>query len=285
MTTNTRVRREDPSEYVARIVLSRPEKRNAQDPEMLYQLDAALMAAARDPAVKVIIVAADGPDFSSGHDLSSEAVLPCGPVATMESAGGESGTPGYYSFEREAYLGLCRRWRDLPKPTIAEVQGRCIAGGLMVIWPLDLIIAAKSATFSDPVTAFGVNGVEYFVHPWELGARKAKELLFTGDAISASDARDLGMVNRVVSDDVLSSETLRLAQNIARRPAFGLRTAKQSVNCALDAQGQSIALETAFGLHHVGHAHNLEKYGQLIDPSGAALVRETGRNAARAGAR
>jgi enoyl-CoA hydratase len=243
---------------------------------MLYQLDAALLAAAQDRSVRVIIVAAEGPDFSAGHDLSADFVLPCAPVASMEGDIGEGGAEGHYSFEQEAYLGLCRRWRELPKPTIAEVHGRCIAGGLMVVWPLDLIVAAQSATFADPVAAFGVNGVEYFLHPWEVGARKAKEMLFTGDPITAEEARQLGMVNRVVPDEDLTAECLRLARQIAGRPAFGLRLAKQSVNRALDAQGQRAAVDAAFALHHVGHANNLAKFGQIIDPSGSDLVRQTG---------
>jgi enoyl-CoA hydratase len=198
----------------------------------------------------------------------------------MEGDFATGGAPGHYAFEQEAYLGLCRRWRELPKPTIAEVQGRCLAGGLMLVWPLDLIIAAEGATFADPVAAFGVNGVEYFVHPWELGARKAKELLYTGDPITAEQARQLGMVNQVVPDADLTADCLRLAGRIAVRPAFGLRLAKESVNRALDAQGQPSAIDAAFALHHLGHANNLATFGQIIHPDGMALVRETGKRLA-----
>ena len=68
----------------------------------------------------------------------------------------------------------------------------------MLVWPFDIVIASEDARFSDPVVAFGVNGVEYFAHPWEVGVRKAKEMLFTGEAITAQEAKDLGMVNHVV---------------------------------------------------------------------------------------
>lgn len=268
-----RVRREDPAEGVARVVLTRAHKRNAQDPPLLFQLDAALAEAARDDAVKVIIVAAEGPDFSAGHDLSSGVFMPCAPVATLQSAFDAPGIEGHLAFEQEAYLGLCRRWRDLPKPTIAQVQGRCVAAGLMLIWPLDLITAGRSASFSDPVAALGTNGVEYFVHAWEFGPRRAKELLFTGDAISAEEAESIGMVNHVYADDELAAATLRLAERIAARPAFGLRLAKQSVNAALEAQGQTTAVDVAFGLHHVGHGSNIARFGSVVDPGGIPIVR------------
>src|SRR5699024_696000 len=112
----------------------------------------------------------------------------------LEGAFDAPGIEGHFAFECEAFLGLCRRWRELPKPTIAQVQGRVIAGGLMLVWPMDLVVAAEDASFSDPVTAFGANGVEYFAHAFEIGARRAKELLFTGEAMTASEARAIGMV-------------------------------------------------------------------------------------------
>lgn len=240
---------------------------------MLYEIDAAFTAATADPEVRVIILAADGPDFSSGHDLTAGFNLPGPPTATLAGGFESPGIEGHLAFECEAYLGLCRRWRELPKPTIAEVQGRVIAGGLMLIWPLDLIVAAETATFADPVTAFDANGVEYFVHPWEVGARKAKEMLFTGEPITASQAEALGMVNLVVPEDELAVSALELAERIASRPAFGIRMAKASVNRALDAQGISAAVDHAFGLHQLCHANNLKKFDQLWDPDGHAAVR------------
>ncbi|HAB44730.1 MAG TPA: enoyl-CoA hydratase, partial [Gammaproteobacteria bacterium] len=125
---------------------------------------------------------------------------------------------------------MCWRWRNIPKPIIAEVQGKVIAGGLMLIWVCDMIIASDDASFSDPVVAFGVNGVEYFAHPWEVGVRKAKEMLFTGEAISAEDAKSFGMVNHVVPRAELTEFTTDMAEHIAQRPSFGLKLAKQSVN-------------------------------------------------------
>ncbi|NMO02328.1 enoyl-CoA hydratase [Gordonia sp. TBRC 11910] len=275
MTTEDRIRVERPATGVARIVLARADKRNAQDPRMLYELDAALLAASVDDGVRVIILAADGPDFSSGHDLSAPFELPGPPTATMQGGFDAPGVEGHFAFECEAFLGLCRRWRDLPKPTIAQVQGRVIAGGLMLVWPMDLIVAASDASFADPVSAFGVNGIEYFVHTFEMSARRAKELLFTGDAMSAREAAAIGMVTEVVEPDELAAATLRLAIKIAQRPAFGLRLSKMSVNRSQDAQGLQQAIDAAFALHNLGHANNLARFGTIVDPSGVQQVRQS----------
>jgi enoyl-CoA hydratase len=272
------IRREDPAEGVARIVLARPEKKNAQNPGLLYELDSEFVKATNEASTKVIILAAEGTDFSSGHDLSGGFTLPSGPVATMGGHLDMGLAEGHYAFECEAFMGLSRRWRDIPKPTIAQAQGRSIAGALMLLWPMDIIVASDDATFSDPVTAFGVNGVEYFNHVWEVGHRKAREMLFTGEPISAPDAYRLGMVNHVVPRDDLAQFTLELATKIAGRATFGLRLAKESINRSLDAQGQSVALDSAFALHNLGHASSLARFGELAISGGAREIREASRH-------
>jgi enoyl-CoA hydratase len=267
------IRYEEPAEGVARIVLARPETRNAQDKTMLYALNAAFDRAAHDDAVKVIVLAADGPHFSSGHDLrDATAIGDFDPVGTW---GGATlpGSEGTMAIEQEIYLGFCWRWRNLPKPTIAQVQGKTIAGGLMLVWVCDLIIASEDATFSDPVVAFGVNGVEYFAHPWEVGPRKAKEMLFTGDPLTAQEAKQLGMINRVTPAEDLASDTLKLACQIAQRPSMGLKLAKQSVNQMQDAQGLWTSLQAAMSLQQLGHAHNQQVHGIIVDPAGFEIIR------------
>jgi enoyl-CoA hydratase len=270
--------REDPAEGVARVVLNRPEHHNAQNLALLYELDTALSAAARDRAVKVIVLSANGPDFSSGHDVTERhPLVPPKSVATTEGVFDADGIEGRHAFECEAYLGLCRRWRDIPKPTIGQAHGRTIAAGLMLLWPMDLIVAGESATFSDPVAAFGLNGHEYFVHPWEVGARKAKEMLFTGEPFTAAEAHRLGMVNHVVPDDDLTGFTLDLAARIAQMPEYGLRLAKTAVNNSLAAQGQGVAIDSAFALHIAGHANNLTRYSEIVDPAGIERIRALSR--------
>ena len=103
-----------------------------------------------------------------------------------------------YLQEWHFFFENTRRWRDLRKITIASVQGNAISAGLMLIWACDLIVAADDAKFSDVVAArMGMPGVEYYAHPWEFGARKAKELLLTGDSIDADEAHRLGVVSKV----------------------------------------------------------------------------------------
>src|SRR5687767_12688183 len=170
--TFERIRYEQPEPGIARVVLARPETRNAQDRKMLYEIDRAFRIAVADDEVKVIIIAADGPHFSSGHDLNDWEDLNNYDTVALWGSFDEDGQAGMMNGEEEIYLGFCWRWRNLPKPTIVQVQGKVIAGGLMLVWPFDIIVASEDATFSDPVVAFGVNGHEFFTHVWEVGQRK-----------------------------------------------------------------------------------------------------------------
>lgn len=277
-----------PDKEITRITLNRPETRNAQSVKLLYELNAAFDTAAGDSETKVIVLAANGPHFSSGHDLrdtsQNEQFRSQKPVGTW-CGFGCAGAEAQMSKEKEVYLGFSERWRNIPKPTIAQVQGKVIAGGLMLIWPCDIIIAAENAMFADNTVDMGVNGVEYMAHPWELGARKAKELLFTSDWIDAVEARRLGMVNHVVPQDDLERFTLALARRIALKPAFALKLSKESVNAAEDAQGRVSAMSTAFALHQLAHSHNMQVHGMPIDPSGIKAPKIRAAVEARAKAR
>jgi enoyl-CoA hydratase len=251
---------------IAVVTLNRPESRNAQNKRMTYELEACFSDASRRSDVKVIVFQADGPHFCSGHDMRDteshkefNLVFPVGGF-------GREGQEGHMAWEEEVYFNMCWRWRNLPKPVIAAAQGKTIAGGLMLLWIADVIIAADDAMFSDPVVAMGVNGVEYFNHPWEVGPRKAKEMLFTGEWLSAQEAHLWGMVNKVVPADKLREETMAMAQTIAKRPSFALKLAKESVNQTLEAQGQWNALRTAFVHQHLAHSHNRVKFGMPVDP-------------------
>lgn len=241
---------------------------------MLDALDEALTEAARDDSVRVIVLAAEGTDFSAGHDLREGLFsLPADRLTAPVPMGGysEPGRHGHYAREREVCFDRIRRWREIPKPTIAAVQGHCIAAGLMLAWACDIIVAAEDARFSDPVTAMGVAGVEWFAHPWELGARKAKELLMTGDPWTAAEAYAAGMVNHVVAAPDLAGFCLGLAGRIAARPALAQRMVKEAVNATQDAQGMRNALETAFRIHQLCHAQNIEVHGSQGDPAGLTL--------------
>jgi enoyl-CoA hydratase len=226
---------------VLRITTNRPHVLNAQSRVMLYELDAAFKRAADDKDVRVIIVAGAGKHFSAGHDLGSP--------EEMEDAKNHPVDPGFageYQRLSELFLEITLRWRDVPKPTIAQVQGYCIMGGLMLASSCDLIIASEDALFADRAIRWGGAHVQYFSMPWDLGPRKAKEYIFTGEFFTAADAERMGLVNRVVKREALESETTALAKKIAVHDPFSLRMAKRSVNDTLDAQGQRQAIEIAF---------------------------------------
>jgi enoyl-CoA hydratase len=244
------------------ITLNRPRYRNAQNSAMTYALDAAFERAVNDDEVRVVVLAGAGDHFCAGHDIGTpdrdvdvsferKAVLWWDHV-------NKTGADARYAREMEVYLGMCRRWREIPKPSIAMVHGACIAGGLMLAWICDLIIASDDAFFADPVLRMGIPGVEYFAHPWMLGPRFAKEALFTGDRFSAQRAYELGMVNRVVPRSELASATFALADRIATMPPFGLSLVKRAVNQCEDLMGMRSGMDSVFGLHHVAHAHNAE---------------------------
>ena len=262
-----------PTNGVARITLNLPEKRNAQTLAFLVELNDAFDRAAHDDEVKVIVLGANGPDFSSGHaggKMDYSTYKPSGTWGGFEQPGAES----QLGVEQEFFLGFSYRWRNIPKPTIAEVKGWVIAGGLMLMWPCDIVIAAEDSRFTDPVVSFGVNGVEYFAHPWEVGVRKAKEMLFTGEVILAEEAKSLGMVNHVVPNDELEAFTTKMAEHIATRPAMGLKLAKQSVNQMQDAQGFWTAMQAAMSLQQLGHSHNHQVHGMAVDPNGPKQIGE-----------
>lgn len=247
---------------VAVVTMNRPEYRNAQNSKMTYALDDAFYRAAADDAVKVIVLAGAGAHFSAGHDIGTPGRDADQSFDRRASLWwdhvGKEGVDSRLARESEVYLGMCRRWREMPKPTIAMIQGACIAGGLMLAWCCDLIVAADDAFFADPVVRMGIPGVEYFAHPWVLGPRFAKEFLFTGDRMPAERALALGMVNRVVPRADLEAETFALADRIAEMPRLGLALTKKAVNQAEDLMGLRAGMDSVFGLHHAAHAHNAE---------------------------
>jgi enoyl-CoA hydratase len=246
----------------ALITLNRPKYRNAQNSVMTYALDAAFERAVNDNDIRVLVLAGAGDHFSAGHDIGTpgrDAHVPYDRKAVIWwDHTAKEGADARYAREMEVYLGMCRRWREIPKPSIAMVHGACIAGGLMLAWVCDLIVASDDAFFSDPVVRMGIPGVEYFAHPWMLGPRFAKEALFTGDRFSAQRAYELGMVNRVVPRSELAGTAFALADKIAAMPPFGLSLAKRAVNQCEDLMGMRSGMDSTFGLHHVAHAHNAE---------------------------
>jgi enoyl-CoA hydratase len=228
---------------IVRISHNRPHLRNAESRRLLEELDHAVGRAGDDPAVRVVILAGKGDHFSAGHDLKE----------AQESRANFT-VEERWAYEEVHYFDYCLRIWDLPKPTIAQVQGACIAGGFMVANMCDLIVASDDAFFADPVAqTLGTAAVEVLIHPWVLGLRKAKEMLFTGQRLSAQEALRIGMVNRVVPRADLDKATLDLASRIAEAPPFGLKLLKRSLNRSVDMQGMRSALQAHFDTHQLSH--------------------------------
>lgn len=262
------------TDAVLEIVVNRPEVRNAQSRIMLEEFDAALAGAADDESVRVVIVAGAGEHFSAGHDLGSPQEL-----ADRERRPYPDSVPGAYARGWNQYVANTLRWRDFPKPTIAQVRGYCIMGGLILAAACDLIVASEDARFSDRTVRWGGPHVQFASLPWEIGPRKAKEYLFTGDWIEAREAERLGLVNRVVPADSLERETMALAQRIALQDPFALRISKFSVNQTQDEMGYRNAVTSAFQTHALSVAYRRERDADAGADAKAGVERAKARDA------
>jgi enoyl-CoA hydratase len=247
---------------IARIMLNRPEARNAQNRGLLVELNDAFLRAEADDDVRVVILGGMGPMFSSGHDLGSkvsmEEFMPGpGQHPTRRINGAtRKGAEALMLQEWHYYFENTRRWRNLRKITIGQAHGDVYAAGLMLLWACDLIVAAEGTTFADVVgTRLGMCGVEYFAHPWEFGPRKAKELLLTGDSIDVDEAHALGMVSKVFPVDDLGERTVEFARRIARLPTMSSLLIKEAVNQTVDNMGFYNSLNACFTLHELNHSH------------------------------
>jgi len=245
---------------VAIVTLNRPRYRNAQNARLLQALDAAFRRAVANDAISAIVLGGEGDHFSAGHDIGTPGrdIHKSFPriTTTWWEHEGRAGAEGTFVREDELYLGLCRRWRALPKPTIARVQGACIAGGLMLAWVCDLIVASEDAFFADPVLRMGIPGVEYFAHPLMMPPRIAREMLLLGERMPARRAYEVGMINRVVPRAELDGAALAMARKAAEMPRFGMALAKRALNQAEDRMGLQDVIESTYGLHHLAHSHN-----------------------------
>jgi enoyl-CoA hydratase/carnithine racemase len=234
---------------VATVTLARPEMANAQSMRLIDELDAAFRFAGRNEGVRVVILAAEGRHFSSGHDLK-ELV---GPERDEVLDATRSTPEGKFAHEREMYFDRCIAIRDFPKPTIAAVQGKCVAAGLMLAAMCDLIVAADDAEFQNPVARMSGMGVELLTEPWELGGRKAKEFLLTSLVLDAHEAARLGLVNKVVPRDELATAARAMADEVALVPPVTARHIKDSINHTIDLQGQRASWQYHFMAHHFVH--------------------------------
>ncbi len=245
---------------VALVLHNRPEMRNAESSHLLDEQDAALRELAADDSVRVVVLGGKGDHFSAGHDLKE----------------GQAKRQGFsveqrWAYEEQRYLDYSLRIWDFPKPTIAMVQGACIAGGFMVANMCDMIVAADDAYFADPVCkTLAASAVEVLLHPYVMGLRAAKEFLFTGRRMGAEEAFRLGMVNRVVPRAELEAATMALAEDIAAAPPFAIRLTKRSLNRAADMAGFRNAINAHFDTHQL--AHVTEEFKRTREAGLAAAI-------------
>jgi enoyl-CoA hydratase len=256
-------------EAVLKITVNRPEVLNAQSRIMREEFDQALAEAAEDNAIKVVVVAGAGQHFSAGHDIGSPQER-----EDRQRRPYIPGLPGEYKRGWDLSVANTLRWRDFPKPTIAQVQGYCIMGGLILATACDLIVASDDARFCDRTVRWGGAHVQYASLAWEIGFRKAKEYLFTGDWITADEALRMGLVNRVVPRSKLEEETMALARRIALQDPFALRLAKFSLNQMQDEMGFRTAITSAFQTYALSVAYRREQGQDMLGGAERARRRD-----------
>jgi enoyl-CoA hydratase len=231
---------------VARITMTRPRYRNAQSRALLRALDEAFGRATDGAEIRVIVLAGEGKDFSAGHDLGTPEFVE---EERRHPRAGRTDVERNFAYSWEHFVDMSLRWRDIPKPTIAQVQGWCIFGGWIIASAMDLVVASEDARFL-------TNLLQYFTLPFDVGTRRAKEILFDNHPIGASEAKDLGFVNHVWPRDELDRRTLELANRIASNATFLLRQFKLSVNQMQDAAGFRAAVQAAHANYHLTEVHN-----------------------------
>jgi enoyl-CoA hydratase len=243
---------------------------------MLVELNEAFLRAEEDDNVRVVILGGNGKMFSAGHDMGSKVAMaeyggPTPHPTRSINGGSRKGNENLMLQEWHYFFQNTLRWRNLRKITIAQVHGPVFAAGLMLMWACDLIVAAEDTTFADVVaTRLGMQGVEYFAHPWEFGPRKTKELLLTGDSMDAEEAYRLGMVSKIFKQDELSEKTLEFARRIATVPTMPALLVKESVNQSVDNMGFTNALNACFTMHQLNHSY----YGVLSQGTRWAAMAE-----------
>lgn len=204
---------------ILRLTLNRATARNALSQALMAALQNALDAAATDKSVRVVLIAADGPAFSSGHDLKE---------MTARRADADKGKAFFAALFTQCSKLMQTVVRH-PKPVIAQIQGIATAAGCQLVASCDLAVASSSARFATPGVNIGLFCSTPMVALSRNVARKpAMEMLLTGEMISADEAKRIGLVNRVVPPDALKAETMKLAELIATKPHGTLKIGKEA---------------------------------------------------------
>ena len=223
---------------VARITLNRPEKRNALDGEIVGELKAALSASSSDDACRVVLLTGAGTDFCSGADLANlEKTAQAGVLENMADA--------------RATADLFLMMRNHPRPVVAAVQGRALAGGCGIATACDIILAAQSAQFGYPEVNIGlVPAMVMAILRRSVSEKVALELVVTGEPVSASRAHDLGMVQRVFTDDRFMQEVDAYVTKLAAKSASAIMLSKRLLY-NMDSMSFEAALEAGVEINAI----------------------------------
>lgn len=236
---------------VARVVLNRPAKANAQDSAMVWDVERCLDDAERDYDVKVLVMKAAGRGFCSGHDVGTPDALP------EFRASHEAGHP--WQGQAELFLWPVLHLWEFQKPTVCAVHGYAIGGGSYFALLHDIVVAAEDAYFQMPLTqGLGFPGGETMVEPWVLmNFHRAYEYLYLSQTVDAYEALRLGMVNRVVPSDELDMAVEVIAHQIAQAPLSVLMGVKAGVKRVWEMMGMRVHLQTTL--------HTMELVGRAGD--------------------
>jgi enoyl-CoA hydratase len=249
---------------IGRIIINRPEVRNAINSALVTKLNATLEEVANDDSVRVVIISAAGDKaFSAGFDLKESISSPIIKVPERRED---------TRFELDTWLKI---W-DMPKPVIAQVQGYCIGGGLHLALMCDLLIASDDAKFGEPEIQYSYIP-DILIEPWKLPFNKARELLYLGGFISAKELYNLGVVNRIVPFEKLEEETLKIAKHLANMPQDTMKMLKYQVNKTYEIMGFKNSMDFAaemFNLCRINQAQSESEFNEIVRTKGLKAALE-----------
>jgi enoyl-CoA hydratase len=236
---------------VAWITLDFADKANVQSSDLVFDLDTCLDDADHDYGIKVVVLKANGPGFSAGHAVLG---APGTEMREIDESTRELGSP--WKGQWDIYGAPVMKLWEFPKPTIAQVHGYCLGGG--TVWGLltDMTVASDDAYFQFPVLqGMAMPNMETGIEPWLfMNFKRAAEYMYTSQELSAHQAREMGLVNRVVPRERLDDEVDELAFHVAQAPLSTLMAAKANIRRAWDMMGLRTHLQASNDLLTVASA-------------------------------
>lgn len=247
----------DVKDHIATITINLPKQMNAMSGATKAEIKAAINAAAEDEEVRVIVLTGVGKAFSTGNDLMS---FYANPPKSMED----------WRDRLQEEIRFCLTFWDCPKPIIAAVNGFCLAAGSEMAMACDITIAAESAVFGEPEVRLS-SGPPMIMAPFVMGLKRSKEMLLTGNMVSAAVAEKYGMVNHVVPDQDLLPFAYRMARKIAAIEPFAVKMSKYTINRTYDLMGFKNALQYNSDLMAILNNEDtpaIQWFSQLADEKG-----------------